>query len=85
MKFFQMVMFVVELLPNLIAMMKAAEAALPEKGMGKERLSMVRGLLEVLMASSGDLKVTFDQVWPMLDKTITVLVSTFNSSGVFAK
>lgn len=66
------ILMIVKLIPALIEVIKAVEAAIPGEGKGEQKLVMVRGILE---ATDG----AISQMWPNLEKVITVIVSTFNA------
>lgn len=67
-----------KLVPILFDIIKAVEAALPESGKGKEKLQLVR---EVLQGLFGDLT----DMWPKIEKVITTIVTFLNAMGVFRK
>lgn len=66
------ILMIVKLIPALIEVIKAVEAAIPGEGKGEAKLAMVRGILE-----AADNAV--EQIWPSLEKIIAVIVKTFNS------
>lgn len=66
------ILMIVKLIPALIEVIKAVEAAIPGEGKGEAKLAMVRGILEAT-----DNAVV--QMWPILEKVIAVIVSTFNA------
>ena len=67
---------ILNLLPALIAAMKAIEEAVPGQGQGEAKLTAIRQILEGL--DTGIVKL-----WPQISTTIGVLVTLFNASGVF--
>jgi hypothetical protein len=69
---------VLQLLPSIIAAIKAIEEAIPGKGLGEQKLAAIREILEA--ASS---QVT--ALWPIIEKAIGILVGLFNKTGTFAK
>lgn len=69
---------ILKLLPAIIAAIKAIEEAIPEGGKGAEKLAAVRGIIEAVDASAAAL-------WPQIAATVGVLVTLFNSAGVFKK
>ena len=85
MKFFQILGFVVQILPMMLQMIKSVEEAVPGGGNGKDKMSMVRQALEVVVQESGDLKMSFEEIWPTLEKIIGIAVRTFNATGIFSK
>jgi hypothetical protein len=66
------ILMIVKLLPALIEVIKAAEAAIPGEGKGEAKLAMVRGILTAVDSA-------IEQMWPSLEKVIAVIVSTFNA------
>ena len=70
------VIMILNLIPALIAAMKAIEEAIPGAGKGEEKLAAIRGILEAVDA--GVVKY-----WPQLQSVIGVLVNLFNKTAVF--
>lgn len=77
MKYLNIVSLVLGLLPALITAIKAIEDAIPGAGQGEQKLSAIRQIIESVDESSRE-------IWPMLQKVVSILVSTFNATGVFA-
>lgn len=69
---------VLQLLPSIITAIRAIEDAIPGKGKGEMKLAAIR---EILEAASGQMAL----FWPLIEKAIGVLVSLFNTTGVFSK
>ena len=67
-----------QLVPALIAAMKAIEEAVPGQGQGEQKLSAIRAMIEAIDSSYKDL-------WPQISGVIGVLVNLFNSTGIFTK
>lgn len=72
------VVIILQLIPALIAAIKAIEDAIPGSGQGEQKLSAIRGILEAVDASA-------TKLWPQISSVIGVLVGLFNSTGVFKK
>lgn len=70
------VMIILQLIPALIAAMRAIEEAIPGAGKGEEKLSAIRQILEAV--DSGATKY-----WPQIQAVIGVLVGLFNKTGAF--
>ena len=70
----QNLMLVLKLLPLLIEVLKAIEAAVPGVGKGEEKLAAVRKILET---ADG----TTTALWPTIEKTVAILVELFNKVG----
>jgi len=67
-----------QLLPAIIAAIKAIEEAIPGQGQGEAKLAAIR---EILESVSGQVST----LWPFIEKAISVLVSLFNKTGTFTK
>lgn len=67
-----------QLIPSIIAAIKALEEAIPGKGQGEAKLAAIR---EILESVSGQVAT----LWPFIEKAISVLVALFNATGVFTK
>ena len=69
---------ILQLVPALIAAIKAIEEAIPGAGKGEQKLAAVRGILEVVDSNVSSL-------WPQIAGVIGVLVNLLNLTGVFKK
>lgn len=69
---------ILQLIPALIAALKAIEDAIPGSGMGEQKLAAVRGILEAVDGS-------ITSLWPQISSVISVLVTLFNNTGIFKK
>lgn len=67
-----------KLIPVMIEIIKAIEAAIPGKGQGEAKLAAVRSLLET--ADS-----TLNGSVPLVEKVVGILVELFNKTGAFGK
>lgn len=76
---------VIQLLPILVDLIKAVEAALPGTGRGEQKLMMVRAALEGAYSTISDATVTFEKVWSALNPLIGAVVAGFNKTGTFKK
>lgn len=74
----QVLLLIVQLIPALISLIKAIEEALPAAGLGAEKLAAVRKIIEAAFEGA-------KEAWPIIEKVIGILVSLFNSTGVFKK
>ena len=72
----QIITAVLQLLPALITAIKALEDAIPGTGKGEAKLAVVRQIIEQVAGSATAL-------WPFLEKVISILITTFNTVGVF--
>ena len=75
-KAMKILLLIVQLIPALISLIKAIEDALPAAGLGAEKLAAVRKIIEATFEGASE-------IWPTIEKVIGVLVSLFNSTGVF--
>ena len=69
-------MTIINIIPALIAAIKAIEAAVPGAGKGEEKLAAVRGILESVDAS-------YSALWPRLQPVVGVLVDLYNKTKTF--
>jgi hypothetical protein len=69
-------MTIINLIPALIAAIKAIEQAIPGAGQGEAKLAAVRGILESVDSAYVDL-------WPKLQAIVGVLVRLMNKTGEF--
>lgn len=69
---------VVKLLPVIIEAIKAIEAAVPGQGKGEQKLTALRGILEVL--DSGVVAI-----WPQVSKVVGILVEAMNRTDSMPK
>jgi len=72
------IILVLKLLPLIIEVVKAIEAAIPGSSQGEAKLALVRGALEVADSS-------INNSLPTIEKVITLVVSLFNKTGTFTK
>ena len=69
---------VFKLIPVIIELIKAIEQAIPGESKGESKLVAVREILEIVDVGTKNL-------WPQISLIISVLVKTFNTTGVFSK
>ena len=74
----KILLIIIQLIPVLIELLKAVEAAIPGEGKGEAKLAMVRGVIEAGYEGASE-------IWPSLEKVIAVIVKAFNATGVFSK
>ena len=72
-----------ELIPIIIAAVRAIEAALPEQGLGSAKLAAVRMAIEAAFDSVQDVLGTFSDVWPRIERMVAGIVASLNAAGVF--
>ena len=76
MKWVELAKTLLSLLPAIITAIKAIEEALPATGQGAAKLALIR---EIIESVSGELT----ELWPYVEKVISLVVSWFNKTGVF--
>ena len=76
MKWVELAKTLLSLLPAIITAIKAIEEALPATGQGAAKLALIR---EIIESVSGELT----EIWPYVEKVISLVVSWFNKTGVF--
>lgn len=69
---------VFQLIPAIIAAMKAIEEAVPGQGKGEQKLAAIREMLELVDG-------TVAKLWPQISGVVGVLVKLFNQTGAFGK
>lgn len=67
---------ILQLIPAIISIITSLETAIPMSGQGKVKLDMVKDFLGV--ASD-----TLNDIWPAIEKIISIFVSTANAIGMF--
>ena len=72
------IILILKLLPLIIEVVKAIEAAIPGASQGEAKLAMVRGALEVADSS-------INETLPSIEKVIALVVAIFNKTGTFSK
>ena len=75
---FETIRLVLQILPLIIDITKQLEEAFPESGMGKMKMSLVIESIKVTLGNS-------QEILPLITKVTDVVVSVFNSFGVFKK
>lgn len=83
MQFVAIIKIVLQLLPLIIEAVKAIEAAFPQGGNGAVKLDALRSMIEAGYKAGSDVVVSFDSLWPVLQSTISSVVSIANSTGLF--
>lgn len=85
MQLVQTLRLILTLLPLIIEAVRAIEAALPDGGKGDAKLTVVRQSIEAGYAVASDTATTFEVVWPALERTVSAVVTMFNTVGAFRK
>jgi hypothetical protein len=85
MQYIAIIKAVLSLLPILIEVIKAIEAAFPQSGQGAAKLEAVRATVASAYAQASDTTVKFDVLWGPLQTAIGAFVALANSTGMFKK
>ena len=85
MNFLQTVKTVLSLLPLIIQAIQSLEAAVPATGQGAAKLEAIKATLQAAYQGANDAMGSFEQLWPVIQASISSLVGLFNSTGVFKK
>jgi len=70
---------IIQLLPLIIQIIDALEDAFPSKGQGSVKLAALKSIVESVYSSANSVTASFDQIWPMLQGTVSALVSAKNA------
>lgn len=71
-------LMVLKLLPAIFTAIKAVEEAIPISGAGREKLQLIREIMEGTYSSISD-------IWPSVEAAISSIVKLFNAKGIFTK
>lgn len=85
MQYLMYIRIVLGLLPILIDAIKAIEAAFPASGQGTVKLELLRGIVEKAYNAGTGALAKFEDIWPVMEETIALLVKFMNSTGIFKK
>jgi hypothetical protein len=77
--------FVAQLIPAIIAIIKSLEDALPQTGLGTEKLAMIRQIFEEAYKAATEAMPDIEKVWAVIKKFIDIMVGVFNKTGTFTK
>ena len=67
-------LMIVKLIPALIELIRAIEAAIPGQGKGEQKLAAVREILEVTDKGIA-------AIWPTIASIVGILVQAMNNTG----
>ena len=68
----------IQILLTVIELVKVVEKMIPEKGQGAAKLELVRKMLEESVG-------TIQEIWPSIEKSISLFVKLANVAGTFKK
>ena len=71
-------LLILQIIPALIGVITAVEAAIPGAGQGEAKLAAIK---EMMIAVDSEV----DNIWAPLTAVITILVNLFNKLGIFNK
>jgi len=66
------------LIPELIKIIIAVEAAFPQSGVGTDKLNLVKTILQESYSS-------ITELWPSIEKIVAAVVAFANKIGAFTK
>ncbi|TXH55652.1 MAG: hypothetical protein E6Q97_08360 [Desulfurellales bacterium] len=84
-KFMNTIKLLLQLLPAIIAAIKALEEALPMTGKGPEKLVVLREIISGSYENIEGAAVTFTELWPSIERTVKSLVDMLNRTGGWGK
>lgn len=84
-RFLVVLQYVMTVLPALVQAIRLVEEAMPEAGKGSTKLALVMAGVEAVHESAKEVAVTFQEVRPVLESTVSKVVGLFNAVGVFRK
>lgn len=76
---------VLSLLPAILEAVRAIEQALPEGGLGQQKLALIRQAVVGAAEATGDSLKAVEQAWPAIQSTVGAVVGLFNTVGAFKK
>lgn len=85
MQYLSIIKLVLSLLPLIIDVVKAVETAMPASGQGANKLALVHDVLQEAYNAGTGAVAKFEDVWPVLQNTVTSVVTFFNTTGLFKK
>lgn len=85
MQYVNTIRLILSLLPLVLEVIRAVEAAFPQGGNGAVKLALVREAIEGGYNLANDTVVAFDTVWPAINRIVDASVVAYNASGAFRK
>ena len=83
--FFTIIKLIITILPLIIDLIKALESALPQAGLGSDKLSVVRTVFESAYSVADETLPEIEKTWGIVQKVINAVVALFNKTGEFTK
>jgi hypothetical protein len=81
---FALIKLLIAIGPGIIAMIVELEKLFPESGQGSVKLALIKAYVQKAFDFAGTALPSFEGIWPKIAEIISVAVSIFNSSGLFA-
>jgi hypothetical protein len=69
---------ILQIVPDLLMIVAAIEKFFPESGAGKEKLEMLRRIMS-------EAYTELSELWPVIEKIVSVIVEFANGLGTFKK
>lgn len=85
MKFLELLKIALALIPQILAIIRSLEEALPTPGNGAGKLAALKALLAAAYDAIADAKPNFESLWPIIEKIVAAAVGFYNSVGIFRK
>lgn len=82
-KVLEILKIVASLIPVIVQAIKAIEEAIPDKGQGAQKLTIIRTMVEQAFGQIEQASVAFQDVWPIVESTVGGFVKLFKSTGLF--
>lgn len=71
-------LLILQMIPSIIDIIRKVEELYPESGAGKDKLALVKSMLQSAYDGVSD-------AWPQIEKVIAVVVDFANRFGIFKK
>lgn len=84
-KYLEIISFILAISPKIMEIVTAVEKMFPEGGQGAAKLELVKNMLQSVFDGLGSFKVTFEEMWPTIQKMVAAIVSFANTVGLFKK
>ena len=84
-EFLNIVKLISALYPILMQTIKSLEEAMPDPGMGSQKLALLKTTLQSAYTKMDDVQVQFEDAWPSIQVVVSSFVAIFNAAGIFKK
>lgn len=76
MNFISTINTVIGIIPQIVAVIDALEAAVPQSGKGAAKLDVVKTVLQGAVEAADDIdNGQFDKIWPIVSKIVAAVVA----------